>query len=136
MPLSAPDIANDSLVQVLDRWRRVAAGAVILIGVLVVAAFVLERTTTRRVLHSGNVLWMASAAQEAVWTAEAAVRTLYLNPNVDSVQAQAAATRTDSARRVLRALRDSVAYDLTQAARVDSILVGLDDWERIFAAPA
>ncbi len=136
MPLSAPDLANDALVRELDRWRRVATGAVLVIAAVVVGAFALERSTTRQVAHSGNVLWLASSAQEAVWSAEAAVRAIYLNPTVDSAAARDEASGTDSARRVLEALRDSLSTAPTQVARVDSILAGLSDWERVFATPA
>lgn len=136
MPLSAPNLANDSLVQELGRWRRVAAGAVALLVLLVFGAFFLGRAATRLTLHSGNVLWMASNSQEAVWSAEAAVRSLYLAPAEDGTTRQRAVALIDSTRYLIRSLRDSVSDNVEQTARVDQILARFDTWERVFAAPA
>ncbi|MBA3853396.1 MAG: hybrid sensor histidine kinase/response regulator [Gemmatimonas sp.] len=52
------------------------------------------------------------------------------------MRAQRRAAEADSARVLLQALRDSVVDQPEQVARVDSILAGLDDWERSFARPA
>ena len=135
MPQQAPDTSKDVLTQALDRWRRLATAAVVVIAILCTGTFLIERSTSRVVLQTGNVLWMATSAQEAVWTSEAAVRALYLNPAVDTVAARRRAARPDSARVLLQALRVALADDPLQRTRVDSILSGLDDWERVFVRP-
>ncbi len=136
MTTPAHDISSDQLVQELGRWQRTASLAVGMIVAIVIAAFSLERVNTARVIHSGNVLWLATAAQEEVWSTEAAVRAIYLNPAPDSAATQRANVATDSARRTLRALRDSVADRPELVALVDSIVVGLEHWERTFVRPA
>lgn len=133
MAQPASDIANDVLVRALDRWRFLAASAVVVIGIVATAAFALVRSTTTQVSRAGNILVLASEAQEAVWSAEAAVRALLLKPGIDSARARARAARTGTARALLMTLRDSVAGNPQQAARVDSILTGLDAWESTFA---
>ncbi|MBX3133479.1 MAG: response regulator [Gemmatimonadaceae bacterium] len=129
------DVPQNPIVQALERWRRVLSGAVAVIAVLVIAAFVLERSTTRWVTHSGNVLRLATTAQREIWVAEAAVRALLLRPEVDSAEALRRVARVDIAQSMLRALRDSVADQPDQLARVDSILIGLDRWNRSFVVP-
>ncbi len=102
---------------------------------LVVIGFTLERLTTRWVLHSGNVLRLATAAESQILVAEAAVRALLLRPDIDTAHAQDRAARSDSARVLLAALRDSVRSNPAQVERVDAIVNALQRWETSFAAP-
>jgi nitrogen-specific signal transduction histidine kinase/ActR/RegA family two-component response regulator len=130
-----PEPTNDPIVAELSRWRQVLTGAVLVIMGLVIVGFSLERLTTRWVLHSGNVIRLVTAAEGQILVAEAAVRALLLRPDVDTVLAQSRAARSDSARVLLRALRDSISDHPPQVARVDSVLAALDRWEATFASP-
>lgn len=125
----------DPIVEELSQWRRVLGSAVLIVVLLVIGGFTLERITTRWVLHSGNVLRLATAAESQILVSEAAVRGLLLRPDVDTARAQMRASRSDSARALLRALRDSVSDRPSQVARLDSIVAALDRWETNFATP-
>ncbi len=126
---------NDPIVTELSRWRRVLSAAVLTITAVLLIAFTAERITTRWVLHTGNVLRLATTAESQILVAEAAVRALLLRPDVDTARALLRASRSDSARVLLAALKDSVSGNVGQRARLDSVLAALDRWESAFAKP-
>jgi PAS domain S-box-containing protein len=135
MRSSGHDEQQDQIVQELERWRRILSGAVAMIAIIVAAGFTLERVSTRQVIHSGSILRLATTAQREIWVAEAAVRALLLRPDVDSAEALRRVAGVDAAQAMLRVLRDSVEGSPEQTARVDSILIGLDRWNRSFVVP-
>jgi hypothetical protein len=126
LPESQQHRSNDIILSELTRWRQILGLAVGVMAAVVSLAFYAERLSTRAALHAGNSLRIATEAQSHLWTAEAAVRALLLRPDVDTASAQRRAARTDSARVLLRALRDSVSDNATQVARVDSVMAALD----------
>lgn len=132
---SRPDTTHDPIVTELSRWRQVLSAAVLVITALAIVGFAIERFGTRSVVHTGNVLRAVTAAQAEILVAETAVRALLLRPDVDTARARARASRSDSARVLLTALKDSVADNPPQVERVDSILSALSRWEAAFAAP-
>ncbi len=135
MPELRKNDSKDAILTELTRWRQLLGLAVGVMAAVVSLAFYAERMATRAALHAGNSLRLAAEAQGHIWTSEAAVRALLLRPDVDSAAALRRAARSDTARVLLRALRDSVADNPRQVARVDSVTTALNVWERTFAAP-
>jgi PAS domain S-box-containing protein len=133
---AAGDIATDPLVQEITRWRRLASLAVVVIALAIIGGFAFERASTAAVRSSGNVLWMATAAQEAIWNAEGLVRSVYFGDDDAATRARVLAARGDSVRRVLRDLRDSVAANGLRAERIDTLIARYDTWETVFVLPA
>jgi nitrogen-specific signal transduction histidine kinase len=135
LPEFRQDRPKDLILSELLRWRQILGLAVGVMAVVVSLAFYAERASTRAALHAGNALRLATEAQAHIWTSEAAVRALLLRPDVDSGSALRRAARSDSARVLLRALRDSVSDNFAQVARIDSVMTALSDWEIAFATP-
>ncbi len=129
------DSTDGALIRDLRRWRHVLVASAIAIAVVVTAAFITERLVMGWILHSGNVLSLATGAQREAWESEETLRRLALQAGDDTLDAIRLRATEDTVRRSLRALRDTVATKPAQATRVDSLAVAFERWHDVFAAP-
>jgi two-component system cell cycle sensor histidine kinase/response regulator CckA len=134
-PKPATEHPEDALVGDLRRWRAAVISATLLIGLVVTAGFGAERLLTRWVVHTGNVLRLANAAQRVAWAGEDGVRTLALQNPSDSAVARRIRAAEDSLREMLDALTDTVRDDPVQRAHVDSVRVAFEAWHAVYAGP-
>ena len=132
-PTRTAERARFALVEHLRRWRAVFLVAAAVAATLLAVAFTAGRLASERTNHSAAVLRAANAAQRSAWLVESAVRLYGLRE--DPLAPARAATARSALVSSVAELKELVAQDPAQAARVDQLAGHLDRWDASFVAP-